>query len=320
MTQIGVSEGEADPARFPYGAPGTPARFPRGHPPGAFYQPTFAPWCDDAAAYGVEAHSALAQSPHGHRHPWEVPLLALSLSALAGLAALAVHGLWLATASPAVTVLVPLGIPVLSWTLRGMTSAGQRARGIKVSPTQFPVTHRMVSELAAQMGLRRTPDAYVLLGAGTAGPTGCGYGPQGCVVIDSGLFEVGDRLRDPDALRFLVAHELGHIAAGHTSFWRHLCRRLALAIPALGTTLARAMEYTADNHAYAHCPEGAHAVRVAAGGKYLYPEVNFGEMADRARTERGMFRFLYNLLSPRPLNVMRMAAIRDRSRPGRLFF
>jgi alkanesulfonate monooxygenase SsuD/methylene tetrahydromethanopterin reductase-like flavin-dependent oxidoreductase (luciferase family) len=82
--------------------------------------------------------------------------------------------------------------------------------------------------------------------------------------------------------------------------------------------LGRAQEYTADNHAYKFCPEGAQGLRVLAAGKYLYPIVDFDDIAERAHTDVGFFVLLVNLLSSHPVNTFRFAALADRSTPGRI--
>ena len=119
--------------------------------------------------------------------------------------------------------------------------------------------------------------------------------------------------------RFVIGHEVGHIAAGHASFWRQFGISIANLIPGLGSSLSRAQEYTADNHAYRFCPEGVHGLCVLAAGKYLYPRVDFAAIADRARTDQGFFVMLVNLLATHPINTWRFAALRDRSKPGRVF-
>lgn len=91
------------------------------------------------------------------------------------------------------------------------------------------------------------------------------------MAITSDLFEIGVRNGDLAALRFVIGHEVGHIAAGHASFWRQFGISIANLIPGLGSSLSRAQEYTADNHAYRFCPEGVHGLCVLAAGKYLYP-------------------------------------------------
>ncbi|WP_082126889.1 M48 family metallopeptidase [Allosalinactinospora lopnorensis] len=284
------------------------ARFPHGRPAGIPYRPCPPPETDP-----------LTQSPVVPRHPWELPLLVAAVAVTLTIVVFALHTLWTSLTDPQWPLLALLALPAGFWAVRGLLHAEQRAQSIKISPTQFPEAHRVIRTLSARMGLRSAPDAYVCHRGGRLSSAASGHGLRRYIVISSDLFEVGGRLRDPAALTFVVAHQLGHIAAGHTSFWRRLGTSVAAVVPVLGASLSRAMEYTADDHAHAYCPEGAHAVQLLAGGKYLYPRINLGEMADRARTERGPSLFLYNLFSHRPVNIKRMAAIRDRSSPGRVF-
>jgi hypothetical protein len=172
--------------------------------------------------------------------------------------------------------------------------------------------------LPRALGLPRVPDAYVVLGNGQINAFASGHGFRRYVAVNSDLFEVGGRLTDPEALRFVIGHEVGHIAAGHASYWRQSGISIANLIPGLGSTLSRAQEYTADNHAYEFCPEGVKGLRVLAAGKYLYPHVDFGDIAARANTDQGLFVMLANFLSSHPVNTWRFAALADRSRPGRV--
>ncbi|NYI96624.1 Zn-dependent protease with chaperone function [Streptomonospora nanhaiensis] len=302
------------------GAPAGRARapLPRSEHTAARCRPPLAP--RPGAVYPVSDRHAPAEPLLVPRHPWELPLVVAAALATLCLLGMAVHTLWTATeVAHRWFGLAVLAVPAGSWTARGLRHAEQRAESIRISPTQFPEAYHAVQRLSARMGLGFVPDAYVALGSGAPHATPGGHGTRRYLVISSDLFEVGGRLRDPDGFRFLVAHQLGHIAAGHTSFPLRAATSLGRLLPVLGPALARAMEYTADNHAHAHCPEGAHAIRLLAGGKYLYPEVNLSEMAERGRTDRGPFLFLYTLLSSRPANTRRMAALRDRDRPGRVF-
>jgi len=263
--------------------------------------------------------AAAAEWTQAERHPWERPLLAATAAVTLAALALAVHMLWTGGAH-AWTAAVLLALPAACWTVRGMRHAEQRAQAVRVSPTQFPEVHAEIARLATEMGLHTTPDAYVRPGGRRPRSAAAGgHGARRYIVLPGELFEPDARLRDPEALRFVLAHQLGHIAAGHTSFWLRAGTSIGRLVPVLGPALSRAMEYTADNHAHAHCPEGAHAIRMLAAGRALYRQVGMGELAERGRRDRGGFVFLYNLLSSRPVNIKRIAAIRDRSRPGRLF-
>lgn len=210
-------------------------------------------------------------------------------------------------------------MPFVIWVGRALLYAGMRASGVQMSPTQFPEGYRMVVEAAAAFGMRRVPDAYVILGNGTVNAFAAGHGLRRYVAVHSDLFEVGGAARDPEALRFVIGHEVGHLAAGHVSFTRLICTRLAGQIPLIGPALSRAQEYTADNHGFALAPRGAAGViGLLSGGKYLGAQVNLHAMADRAARERGLWLHLAVWAASHPVHTWRAHALRDRSAPGRL--
>ncbi len=252
-------------------------------------------------------------------HPWEQPLLALCVTVTLAFALAALRLVWSVSGSALWTALALFTVPLVCWSARGLRYARERAESVRISPTQFPEAYRIVVSLSADMGLARPPEAYMRLGPVSARADADAHGLRRYLVLPDALFDGDGRLRDPDALAFLVAHQVGHVAAGHTGYWRRVATVGADLVPGLGSALSRATEYTADNHAHAHLPEGAHAVRLFAGGPNLYRRVNTGEMAARAHTERGCSLLLYHLLTRRPSNTRRMAALRDRTRRGRVF-
>ena len=211
---------------------------------------------------------------------------------------------------------------LLLWVVRAIMYANLRLQAVRMSPTQFPEGYRMVAEAARQYGLRRIPDAYVLSGGGQINAFASGHGFRRFVVVYSDLFEVGGAVRDPEALRFIIAHEVGHLAAGHVSYFRLVFASMIQQIPILGMAYSRAQEYTADNFGYQHCPEGAPgAMAVLGAGKYLNAHVNSHELADRAATEKGFWLHLAVWLSAtHPPISWRAHSLRDRSRPGSMWF
>lgn len=258
------------------------------------------------------------------RHSWEIPLLVVVVlcTVLAYVVAL---GLFAVAVMQGITpgdyLLLLVFAPVLVWAGRGFNYAAQRVGAVKMSPTQFPEGYRMVAEAAQRFGMREAPDAYVVLGNGQINAFASGHGFRRFVVVYSDLFEVGGQAREPDALAFIIGHEVGHIAAGHVSYWRQLGMFLVPFLPILGSSLSRAQEYTADNYGYCHRANGAAAAMgTLAAGKYLNTMVGFDEMADRAATEQGGFVWLVNAMSSHPVLTWRMSALRDRSRHGKLFW
>ena len=204
---------------------------------------------------------------------------------------------------------------------RALFYAQQRVNGVRITPTQFPEAYQMLAEAAEAAGLRRVPDAYVISGNGTINAFASGHGFRRFICIYSDLFEIGGKSRDPQALRFIIGHEVGHIAAGHVSYFRLIFTTLFSRIPILSSALSRAQEYTADNFGYRFCPEGAKgAIKVLAAGEYLNKQVNFDELADRAVTDRGLAVWYVNLLMSHPVITWRAHALRDRTQPGRIFW
>ncbi|MFZ2510888.1 MAG: M48 family metalloprotease [Gordonia sp. (in: high G+C Gram-positive bacteria)] len=259
-----------------------------------------------------------AYSHAPRRHPWEIPMLVLILL-ISGIGYATVIAL-VAIGSISDYFLLILALPLIVFVARGLMYAQQRVGAVQMSPTQFPEGYRMMVEAAARYGLHYVPDAYVVNGNGAINAFASGHGFRRYIVIFSDLFEVGGTARSPEALEFVIGHEVGHIAAGHTSYWRQLFTGTLMSIPILGTTLSRTQEYTADNFGYYTHPAGAPpAIGVMAAGKYMLSAVDFDQFADRAVRDKGFFVTVVNLLSTHPVLTWRAAALRDRTRAGALF-
>ncbi|MYR05982.1 M48 family metalloprotease [Gordonia sp. SID5947] len=252
-------------------------------------------------------------------HPWEIPMLVL-IVAITLIGYLVI--VWLVVLGQfSEYFLALLAAPLVLLLIRGLTYARPRVNGVQMTPTQFPEGYRIVVEAAARYGLEYVPDAYVVLGNGMINAFASGHGFRRYVVVYSDLFEVGGRARDPEALEFIIGHEVGHIAAGHTSYWRQLATVVGMNIPLVGAALSRAQEYTADNYGYYTKPRGAPgAMGVLSAGKYMLSAVDFDQFADRATHERGFFTWAVNALASHPVLTWRAAALRDRTRAGAMLF
>jgi Zn-dependent protease with chaperone function len=284
--------------------------------------------------YAVPGGSTLTQhrAPEDHRravrshlrHPLEnLCLVTVIVGSLVvwGLAGFEVVAATAERRQPDTYAVFFLAAPVIIYFLRGQLYARQRLNGVKIGPAQYPEAHQMVLDACAHYGLRRVPDAYVVLGNGVINAAASGHGFRRFIFIYSDLFEIGGQARNPDALRFIIGHEVGHVAAGHTSYWRVLAVSGAQWIPFVGSSLSRSQEYTADNFGYALTPEGsAGAMATLAAGKYLNRTVDVNALADRATQERGFFVWVVNGMASHPVLLWRSHALRDRRHPGRLLW
>jgi Zn-dependent protease with chaperone function len=256
------------------------------------------------------------------RHSAEIPLLVTgTVIVVAALPALAVvifqaFGIWWAT----LFILAFFSL----YLARGFLNAYERANSVLITENQFPDVHARIVHFAREFGLKEVPDAYMVQEGGTLNAFASKHNRKNFIRINSDIFEVGrfaigPRPKDPAALDFIIAHEVGHVAASHVTYWYTFVSSFIFYIPFIGSALSRAKEYTADNHGYAAVPDGIQGIVLLSGGKYLYPEVDGRQFVERSKSDRGVFVWFVNALSSHPILTKRLAALHDRSRPGRLF-
>jgi Zn-dependent protease with chaperone function len=98
---------------------------------------------------------------------------------------------------------------------------------VRVSEDQFRNVHDMVRDAAYILDLPEVPELYVIQ---EPTPNAMAIGvDHPFIVINTGLIE----LLDDEELRYVVAHEVGHILSGHAVY-----RTLALILASLGSRLA----------------------------------------------------------------------------------
>jgi Zn-dependent protease with chaperone function len=183
-----------------------------------------------------------------------------------------------------------------------------RGNAVRLGPDQFPELHERVTLLAQRMGLERVPEAYLMQAGGSLNAFATRFLRSNMIVLFSDLLE---QCGDNEAARdMIIAHELGHIRAGHLR-WRWLIAP-SLIVPFLGMALSRAREYTCDRIGAAGAGDRDGALLgltiLAAGGRYA-PLVNREAfVAQRAAFATGWMT-IGEWLSSHPPLAKRMVAI-----------
>ena len=256
------------------------------------------------------------------RHPAEIPFLILGTLTLVAL--LVGFGALITQTLGQEWIVLLLAAVIGLYLARGVLNATERANSVEITATQFPEVHERIVHYCEEFGLDRVPRAYMAQAGGTLNAFASKHNRTNFVRINADIFEVGSfglgpRPRDPAALDFIIAHEIGHVAAAHTTYWYTFISGYISYIPFIGQALSRAKEYTADNYGYLAAPDGTQGIVLLSGGKYLYAEVDPNQFVERARTDRGVFVFLLNALSTHPILTKRLQALHNRSRPGKIF-
>lgn len=260
------------------------------------------------------------------RHRSEVPMLVMAGLISAG--AIAIVAAYLAagrdTPGWATVALIALAAPVIAL-VYGIRSSYWMAiaNGVEVTPRQLPDLYRLYADLATEMGftadtgLDALPRFYVVNGNGTlnAYATKCQLS-RAYVVINSDLLDIAYEFDDFTTIRFVLAHELGHIKEGHVSLWRLAIRPIPTML-FLWRSVSRAQEYTADRVASYYAPKGAMGLLVAMAGKRIYRRVDANAYLESVHAHKDGFWLQFaNFLSDHAVGFRRMEALSRISNEG----
>ena len=256
------------------------------------------------------------------RHKSEVPMLVicgvLAVLALIVAAAIAEGGGdepgWLKSAVVAVLLAPPFaGIIYLRFGYWNTIS-----NGIQVTEQQMPDLHRLYVDLAQEMGFKRDgeglekiPLLYVKNGNGVmnAYATKCKI-KRGYIVLHSDILDIAYTHGHFDTIRFILAHELGHIKCRHVSVWRVALQPIARLL-FIGNSLTRAQEYTADRVGGYYAPEGALGLVSLFAGKHMSEQVDLDAYFKSVdEHEDGFWLKVVNFNANHPVGFRRLTTLR----------
>lgn len=122
-----------------------------------------------------------------------------------------------------------------------------KGNAVKVTEQQYPDLYRMHQECCARLGMDKIPELYLLCSDGMLNALATRFLRKNFVVLFSDIVDALDER--PEAVRFYIGHELGHIARNHLGWGPVLLP--ASILPLLGAAYSRAREYTCDLHGLA---------------------------------------------------------------------
>jgi Zn-dependent protease with chaperone function len=202
---------------------------------------------------------------HVERWPSELPLLALCL-----VASVVIYALLIVSV---VGIFYVAAFALMFFVMNAAFVAHVRGSAVRLGPQQFPDLYRRVEGIARRIGLDEVPDAYLMQAGGAINAFATRFLGLNVIALYSHLLEA---CGDNEAARdMIIAHELGHIKAGHTRL-RWLIAPASL-VPFLGSALSQAREYTCDRYGLAGAGDKSGALLgltiLAAGGTHA-PLVN----------------------------------------------
>ena len=183
-----------------------------------------------------------------------------------------------------------------------------RGSAVRIGPDQMPELFDRVQHISRRIGLKKPPVAYVMQAGGTLNALATKFFSSNFIVLFSDLLEAcGD---NTEARDMIIAHELGHLKAGHLrGLWFLLP---GMFIPFLGSAYSRAREYTSDRYGFAISQDRNAALVgmgiLAAGGSYG-PKVDLGSLANQRNDLNTPWMTLGRWLSSHPPLADRIVAV-----------
>jgi Zn-dependent protease with chaperone function/type II secretory pathway pseudopilin PulG len=192
--------------------------------------------------------------------------------------------------------------------------ANVRGNAVRVSDRQFPELYARCQQAAKALGLVETPEIYLMQADGALNAFATKLFSRRFVIIYSDLV---DECQDPRQLDFVVAHEMGHIAAGHLQWMAFLWPFML--VPWAGAAYMRAREYTSDRCGFFVVDDLETSMRglivLAAGGRQAARADVPAFMEQRKETGQ-FWSAVLELVSTHPYLCKRVAALQELSQPG----
>lgn len=198
---------------------------------------------------------------------------------------------------------------IFSTIVKGILIGSIKGNAIKLSHTQLGDIYNEYTQLAKQMGFDEVPDIYLIQSGGDLNAFATRFIGRDFVVVYADVLEMAYE-EGLDEVKFILAHELGHLKANHLR--RRWLIGVGLMIPLLGHAYLRACEYTADRYGAYYSPNGAQkGLLLLAAGKKLYKNVDIDQYIKQTSEEKGFWVSVAELFSTHPHLTKRVEHCRD---------
>ncbi len=182
-----------------------------------------------------------------------------------------------------------------------------KGNSVRVSEIQFPEIYQVIQEFSNQLEIPLVPECYILQSGGILNAFASRLSRKNIIILTTEVAELAYH-GNFEALKFIIAHELGHIKRQHP-FWMAVLYPATL-IPFLGRAYSRACEYTCDRIAADLSPNGAvPGLLILSAGKEIYQKIDMIHYAEQGRAQFSFWVYLAEIFSTHPLLPKRISAV-----------
>jgi Zn-dependent protease with chaperone function len=227
---------------------------------------------------------------------------------------------WIALVASIIGAVYGLLIAAAIAVAHALFVAHVRGNGVRIGPNQLPDVWHKVVRASQQLGLPTVPEVYLVQSGGALNAFATKLLGRRFVILYSQLVDeclrAGPQVGDlPDELDFVIAHEIGHLAAGHLSWFLLPVR----AVPLLGPAYSRACEYTSDRCGHLVVDDlevSSRALAILAAGGQQGQRIDLDAFVEQRRSAGNFWMAVYELNASHPYLPKRIAALREHVSPG----
>ncbi|MCI8409276.1 MAG: M48 family metallopeptidase [Lachnospiraceae bacterium] len=196
-----------------------------------------------------------------------------------------------------------------------------RAMSIRITPKNFPEIYERVELYAKRLGMKKVPEVYIIQQNGILNAFSAFIIRKQYIEIFSDIFEIAYREhKDLESISFIIAHEMAHIHYKHATFGYNFKMLFSNRIPILSSTASRAREYSCDRLAQKLTGnDGIEAMFSLMAGKHLYKMVDKEDYMEYAKSVKGIFIWVANLVADHPIMTKRIIALEKGEGSGKLY-
>ena len=184
---------------------------------------------------------------------------------------------------------------------------------VRVSQKQFPAVDGLVIQCASALGMKKTPHVFVVPGRGILNAFAMKVFLTRFVILNAEVVDFALKRGKQDELKFIIAHELAHHAAGHLNTWQGILTIPTKLILFLPLALSRAREYSCDSIAAALVADRQTSARalmmLAHGSLALADHADIDQFVDQETHVPILGGFLVEIFSPHPRMTRRVANV-----------
>ena len=222
----------------------------------------------------------------------------------------------LSLSPPVVLILWILLVVLILWMTGKFFQVRMFGNSVHVNERQYSEINQIVNELSEQLQLKQKPDTFIISSQGEINAFAVKFLNGKYILLFSDLVDLlWENNKNKNQLRFVIAHELAHHAAGHMSFKINLLMRPAMFIPFLGAAYSRSCELTCDRIAAELVQDQKSSVNalisLSLGSTELIHLTDKDAFIMQEIQVPGVFGFLQEIVSSHPRMTKRVIAIEN---------